>query len=128
MSHILGLKIFLRNWCGSGWLLLLLRVGRIRPPHSNNRSNNCCPATCCYCGYKKKWMVLSAHLPAMYAHSSQLQVAYLGGRLMYVILHMKIRQREVNILQFGSGKWFFMWIFVQFGEAGTRFLVCDPAH
>jgi hypothetical protein len=46
----------------------------------------------------------------------------------YVILHMKIRQREVNILQFGSGKWFFTWIFAQFGEAGTRFLVCDPAH
>ncbi len=71
LCHILGLKVSLRNWCGSGWLLLLLpRVGWIRPPHSNNRSNSCCPATYCCCGYKEKWMVLSAHLPAKYAHSS----------------------------------------------------------
>jgi hypothetical protein len=36
----------------------------------------------------------------------------------YVTLHIKIRQREVNILEFGSGKWFFSFIFAYFGEAG----------
>jgi hypothetical protein len=36
----------------------------------------------------------------------------------YVTLHIKIREREVNIRQFGSGKCFSSCIFAEFGEAG----------
>jgi hypothetical protein len=37
----------------------------------------------------------------------------------YVLLHIKIGWKKVNICRFGSGNWFFSYMFGQFAEAGN---------
>jgi hypothetical protein len=65
-----------------------------------------CCESCCY-GYKEKWLVLSVHLPAKYAHSSQVQVVYLGGRLLYVLklYIICIRMYTIHIMNFKINIW-----------------------